>query len=120
MSMRIEKINHLLKKEIAYVIQNSLKEDVGFVSIVRVVTSKDLSVARVFYSVLGDEKAKERAKRILENANAFIRRMTAQRVRLKFFPSLDFIMDESIEHSFHMDEVFKRIHEEDKRGNKEE
>jgi len=119
MNNRIDKVNRLLKKEIAYVLQNELKDNIGMVSIVGVKTSRDLSVSHVYYSVLGNDRQKEKVQGILENATGFIRKMVAARVRLKFFPALDFILDDSIEHSFHMDEVFKRIHEEDQRHHQE-
>ncbi len=119
MSQRILRVNQLLKKEISKIIQTDLKQNVGMVSILRVSVSRDLHYAKVYYSVLGNSKDKERVSSILENNRIYIKMILAKRVRLKFLPDLKFILDDSIEHSFHMEEVFERLdaqrHKEDNR-----
>jgi ribosome-binding factor A len=61
-SKRLDRVNQLIKEEISTLLQRELKDPrLGFVTVTEVETSKDLRVAKVFVSVLGDAgRARER------------------------------------------------------------
>ena len=59
---------------------------IGFVTITRVQVTPDLQIARVYYTVLGDEKARRTTERALGRAAAFLRRQIGSRLRLKRVP----------------------------------
>jgi ribosome-binding factor A len=69
---------------------------IGFVTITRVQMTPDLQQARVFYTALGDDKARQNSARAIERASAFLRRQIGSRLRLKRVPELTFIYDDSI------------------------
>ncbi len=102
---RIDKVNSQIKKEITYIIQRELDDpNIGFVSIVKVETARDLSVSKVFYSIFGAERHK--VEETLLSMNKFIRRSLAERIRLKYLPEIKFIFDDSIEYSVN---IYKKI-----------
>ena len=71
----------------------------GFLTIVKVDVSNDLSYAKVYVSAVeGIEAAKESVKG-LKNAAGFIRRELGLRLEMRRLPELKFIADDSIEHS---------------------
>ena len=70
---------------------------IGFLTITHVHVSPDLQVARVYYTTLGDAKARQDTSRALGRATPFLRRQIGSRVRLKRVPQLEFFFDESIE-----------------------
>ena len=71
----------------------------GFLTIVKVDVSSDLSFAKVYVSSMeGIEAAKESVKG-LKNASGFIRRELGLRLEMRRIPELKFIADDSIEHS---------------------
>jgi len=78
-------------------------------SVIRVETTQDLKYAKVFVSVLGDEKDKENVMKGLQNAGGFIRRLIAQRINLRYTPEFRFKLDESAEYAIHMDQLFNQI-----------
>ena len=55
--------------------------------ITRVKVSPDLQQARVYYTTIGDDKARRESARALERATPFLRRQVGQRLRLKRVPS---------------------------------
>jgi ribosome-binding factor A len=67
---------------------------IGFVTITRVQVSPDIQMARVFYTVLGDEKARANSAKALDRALPFLRRQVGMRLRLKRVPELRFNYDE--------------------------
>jgi ribosome-binding factor A len=69
---------------------------IGFVTLTRVQVTPDLQQARVYYTALGDEKARRNSERALDRAIPFLRRQIGSRLRLKRVPELKFTYDESI------------------------
>ena len=71
--------------------------------------SPDLQQARVYYTTLGDEKARHETARALGRATPFLRRQIGSRLRLKRVPELQFFFDESIEQSDRIERILKDI-----------
>lgn len=68
----------------------------GVISILEVKVSKDLSHARVLYSVLGTDADKRTAERFIEDARGFIQKTVAEGLEIRTSPHLDFVRDDSI------------------------
>lgn len=93
MSGRILQVESLLKREISQIIQQRIHTDkIGFISILDVKVSKDLSKARVFYSQIGDLKERQLTQKTLNNLSGVIKG-ELKSLRLKPIPSLEFIFD---------------------------
>jgi ribosome-binding factor A len=88
---------------------------IGFLTITRVKVSADLQVARVFYTTLGDEKARRETARALGRATPFIRRQVGSQLQLRRVPELEFRFDESIGHQDRIEQILRDLHEEQAR-----
>ena len=86
---------------------------IGFITLTRVQVSADLQVAHVFYTSLGDPKARKETAKALERATPFLRRQIGGRLRLRRVPEIDFRFDESIAHQDRIEQVLKELHEQD-------
>ena len=82
----------------------------GFVTITRVQMSRDLQQARVFYTVLGDEKSRRESARTLQRALPFLRRQIGARLRLRRVPELHFVYDESIAGQDRIEQLISELH----------
>ena len=71
--------------------------------------SPDLQQARVYYTTLGDEKARRETARALERATPFLRRHVGRRLRLKRVPELTFSFDESIEKNDRIERILQEL-----------
>ena len=69
---------------------------IRFVTLTRVKVSPDLQLARVFYTVIGDDRARQGTQKALDRATPFLRRQIGARIRLRRVPELRFQFDESI------------------------
>ena len=112
MGLRHQKVIATLKKEIGNIVHNELKDTrLGFVTIMRVDLTADLRYARVYYSVLGEEKEQKATKEVLESAKPFIRCLIAQRIKLRFVPEISFKLDRSVEYSIRIQQELDKIKE---------
>ena len=70
MAYRVERIEKILEREIATILFDSAHNDkLKFISITKVSLTKDLSIATVYYTVLGNQGEIESTKKEFENAN---------------------------------------------------
>jgi ribosome-binding factor A len=86
---------------------------IGFITLTRVQVTSDLQIARVFYTSLGDPKARKETARALDRATPFFRRQVAGRLRLRRAPEFEFRFDESIENQDRIEQILRDLHEED-------
>lgn len=67
MGIRSERVEGQLKREISKILQEDLKDPrLGFVTITRIELTSDLRYARVYFSILGDDKEKNPAWKALK------------------------------------------------------
>jgi len=71
--------------------------------------SDDLKRAKIFYSVVGDQRQIEKAGAGLNSAKGFIKREIGIRMELRYVPEISFAHDPSLEGGSHMERVFEKI-----------
>ena len=82
---------------------------IGFLTITYVKLTPDLQQARVYYTTLGDEKARRNTARALERATPFLRRQLGKRLRLRRAPELQFFFDESVERHERIERILQDL-----------
>ena len=113
-SIKIERLNHAFQEQISIILMREIKdENIKFVTITGVETTSDLSFAKVYYTVLNEDK-KEETEEALDKAAPFIRTKLAERVDIRHTPELKFIFDNSISYGNHIEKIIEKIHENDK------
>ena len=110
---RCEKVAEAIRQEVSnIIIRDELKDPrLGFVTITGVELTGDLRYAKIFYSVLGSVQEQINSKKAMESGLGFIRRLIAQRIRLRFVPELALREDHSSEYSVRIQEVLNEIKE---------
>jgi len=107
---RQDKVSEALRQEISNIIQYELKDPrIGFVTVTQVEITHDLRYAKVFFSVLGKEEEHVKTQEALESALGFIRRLIAQRIRLRFVPEISFKEDRSAEYSVQIQQALDEV-----------
>ncbi len=109
---RQDKLNNAVSGELAAIIRQVKDPRVSgaFVSIVGASVSPDLSTARVFFSVLGNDEGVEKG---LASATGFIRSELAKRLNLRITPKLTFIRDNNTERAMNISKILKDVSTED-------
>ena len=97
MSRRIERVNQLIKEELAKIIQLELKDPrLSMITVTRVDTSPDLKRAEVFISIYGDEQEMARSLKAINGATGFLRHELGEKVKMKYTPELVIHHDRSL------------------------
>jgi len=110
---RSDRVGEMIHKEISVILNRGLKDPrVGFVTLTAVDVTSDLSIAKVYYTVIGDEKSRKETAKGLEKASPYIRRQLAQQLKMRHTPSLIFKYDTSIEYGVHIDSLLRDIEDE--------
>jgi len=95
---RPERVGDQIREELSVLLARQVHDPgIGFLTITRVKVTPDLQQARVYYTTIGDDKARKDTAKALGRATPFLRRQIGSRVRLKNVPVLEFFYDESIE-----------------------
>ena len=113
MSIKIDRINHSMIREISYILEREVKDQhIKFVTITDVKVTNDLSFAKVYFTVLNEEYKNETLK-ALKQASGFIRSKLCDRIDIRHMPELEFIYDESIAYGKLIEDEIQEIHKRD-------
>lgn len=113
---RADRVGDLLREEVSEIIIKKIKDPrVGFVTVTAVKVTDDLSIARVYITIL--DKSQEAATlSALRAASGFIRSELKKRLRMKVIPKIEFRKDETYEKGVRIDELLRKIREEGGEG----
>jgi ribosome-binding factor A len=118
-SIKNTRINEEVLRELSNIIRGEVKDPriSTLCSVVAVEVAPDLKTAKVYISVLGDEKAQADTMEGLRSSASFIRHKLATNVNLRNTPELRFVLDQSIAYGVRMskliDDVNKTSQEEE-------
>lgn len=100
---RARRVGELLQRELAQLTQEELNDPrVGLVTVSHVEVSPDLRHAKVYVTILAEEKDIQEQIKILNKAAGFLQHGLSQRVKLRVIPRLQFVYDDSIERGRHL------------------
>jgi ribosome-binding factor A len=102
------RVTDLIKHELAKLLLSSQDPRFGFVSISQVEISKDYANAKVFVTILDDEKIGE-IMAALKKAAGFFRHELAATVNMRTTPKLHFYYDDTLRRGQKIDELLKKV-----------
>jgi ribosome-binding factor A len=116
MSKRTLQVGEAIREHLALMLARGEISDprVRNVTLNSVKVSPDLQLARIYYSVLGEESVRKGVHEGLKNAAGFMRRSLGEALKMRYTPVLNFHYDESIQRAARMVEVFAGIERERK------
>lgn len=117
---RKERVEDQIRKEVSQIIDRNLKDPrAGFITITSVDLSPDLKLAKIFFTVLGDEKEREKSEKTLIRATKFIQQKMASRIRLKYTPQIVFKYDNTLQQALRIEKILSEIEDEKKNRGKD-
>lgn len=113
---RVARLNSLLKEVISEVIHRDVRNPHvnHFVSVTSVDITSDLQHAKVYISVIGTPKEKEETIIALQSAAGFIAIQSSKKVVMRYFPTLTFKLDTTVDQQMRIDSLLGQIKEEQK------
>jgi ribosome-binding factor A len=109
-SRRTAKVAEAVREQVSTTILFGLKDPrVKNVTVTRVEVSPDLRNAKVYVSVMGDEKTQRLTLRGLESARGFLQAKLAERVQIRYTPILHFQLDQGIKRSIEASRLLREV-----------
>jgi ribosome-binding factor A len=105
---RTDRIAEMIQRKLAQIIPQEVKDPrlKGFVTISAVKVTADLAHAKVYFTVLDEDKVL--AASVLNSASSYLRSALARSITLRTVPQLRFIYDESIEYGEHLSRLIDK------------
>lgn len=115
---RQARLNSLLREVITEVIQRELKNPSfkALVSVTNVEITADLKFAKVFISVIGSDKERDDTLALLQHSAGFIGSHSSKKVRMRFFPTLTFYIDKSVDEHMKIEKILQDLEEKRKKN----
>ena len=110
-SVRQQKVNKLVQKELAEIFRSEARNMFGgaFITVTVVRVSPDLGVAKVYISIMAT-KDKKAIFKLVEDQNYLIRKKLGMMIgkQLRVVPELHFFIDDSLDYAMKIDELLKK------------
>lgn len=99
-----------MREEISRAVQRVVKDPrVRGVTVTDVELSSDLRYARVYYSLIGQDRQREEVHAGLQSARGVIRREVGRNLQLRYVPDIEFFFDDSLGHAEHIEGLLRQI-----------
>jgi len=113
-SRRPERVSEVIRHAVGVFLTGDVRDPrIGFVTVIGVEVSPDLSHANVRVSVMGTDEEKARSLEGLASAARYLRAQLSNELQLRTSPELHFHLDRGIEHAQRIDRVLKELKETD-------
>jgi len=107
---RSHRVGEAIHKEVSALLIKGLKDPrIGFVTITGVEVTPDLHLARIYFTVMGDEKTQLATQEGLNHSVPFLRRELGKRLRMRYVPDLTFHYDSSIAYGNRIEKLLQDI-----------
>lgn len=94
---RTRRVGEQIQRELAILLQREVRDPrLSQVTISAVEVTRDLSLATVYFTVLGEKENLPPIQQALEKASGFLRHALGERVVMRSLPHLKFVYDDSI------------------------
>jgi ribosome-binding factor A len=86
---------------------------VGLVTVTRAKVTGDLSLARIYWTIIGDAAERKKTAKALARAVPYLRHLLSQRLTLRRAPELQFLFDESVAAQDRIEQIIQELHAEE-------
>ena len=110
---RVDRIAELIQRKLAEAIQKEVKDPrlPGFITVSAVKVSKDLSHAKVYFTVFNGDP--DDAATVLNNAGSYLRTVLAKSLTMRTVPQLNFVHDKSLEYGNRLSRLIDEVNDPD-------
>ncbi|MGQ0792685.1 MAG: 30S ribosome-binding factor RbfA [Deltaproteobacteria bacterium] len=108
---RTDRVGDLILKEVSeMIIQGEIRDPrVSSVALTGVKMTDDLSLARLYFTVITGDLEKREALAGLERASGYIKRELGKRLRMRRIPELRFEFDSTLEEGYRIDDILREV-----------
>ena len=116
MDRRGERVNHTIQRELGPLIEELSDPRLSpITSVTSVEVNRDLSIAKVYVSILGTDEERELTLEALRSAATRLRMEVSQQIVIRKMPKLTFIVDNTMHTGADMDQLIDQAIAQDSR-----
>ena len=109
MAYHVERVAKIIERELSQILLFEAKNQLlKYVSITKVALTNDLSLATIWFTVIGNQNEIAATSKVLEDSKGFLRSFLSKRIDTKKAPDLKFKYDESLEYGKRIEELLKQ------------
>jgi ribosome-binding factor A len=105
----MRRVDEAMKQVLSEAIPTLKDPRIGFVTVTTVETSRDLEHAKVWVSVFGNERQRERTLEALAGATGVLQARVNRALKLRRTPHLEFVYDRAVEHGVRMTHLIDEL-----------
>ncbi len=115
---RSDRISDQVRREVDQIIRSRLHDPriTGTFSVTRAEVTRDLRYAKVYVSILEEDKAAG-FMAALKSAAGFVRRELGHSMVIRYTPEILFLRDQNIAYGVHIADILHQVHAKDAEGN---
>jgi ribosome-binding factor A len=106
---RSERVEELAREVLGEAIQELKDPRIGFVTVTGVKLSRDLRLAQVFVSALGNDEVRETTVAAIQHATPHLRSILGREVRLRRLPELEILEDQTAQNSERIEQLLRGL-----------
>ena len=111
-TFRSDRVAEAIRAAVTRVLREESNDPgLGFVTITACEVAHDLQHAKIFYTVLGDEEARQSAQSAFERATPFFRTRVGEAIDLRVVPELSFRFDNSTDNAMRIEQLLSTLPE---------
>lgn len=114
LSHRVERVAEQIREEVSQILATEVADPgIGLVTVTRVKITADLSLARVYWTIMGDAAQRKETAKALTRATPFVRRLLSQRLTLRRAPDVQFLFDQSVAAQDRVEQILYELKQEE-------
>ena len=114
LSHRVERVAEQVREEVSQILATEVADPgVGLVTVTRVKVTADLSLARVYWTIMGDAAQRQQTAKALARAAAYVRYLLSSRLTLRRSPEVQFVFDHSVAAQDRVEQILHELKQEE-------
>lgn len=114
LSHRVERVAEQIREEVSQILSTEVADPgVGLVTVTRVKVTPDLSLARVYWTIMGDVAQRKQTTKALSRAAGFVRHLLSERLTLRRSPEVHFLFDQSVAAQDRVEQILYELKQEE-------
>ncbi len=107
---RADRVSGLIQQALSDILLKEVNDPrLEMATITHVKLTKDLRIARIYFSAPGGPEKIEAARNGFNSALGFVKASLARRIGLRYMPDLEFYYDESFDYGAHIENLLDSI-----------
>jgi len=112
MKNRTQRVSTLVFQELCITLKKLEDPRLEGLTFTDVKMTKDLQLAKVYYSIFGEEHDRKAAEKALHKAQGMFKKNMAENLNLRYIPELKFYYDQTMEKAQRIEKILEKINKE--------